>query len=105
MKINLHDCQVRFLGSRRHPHQGRNPLGQILGGHRERLPAPARLLQEPNASIGEVRYGRGTPGATVPVGRLAQPDEIARTILFLADDDASFITGATFSINGAKYMA
>lgn len=43
--------------------------------------------------------------AGVPVGRLAKPEEIARGILFLVDDDSGFITGATLSINGGKYMA
>lgn len=42
--------------------------------------------------------------ATVPVGRLAKPEEIARAILFLVSDDAGFITGETLSINGGKYM-
>jgi acetoacetyl-CoA reductase len=43
--------------------------------------------------------------AGVPVGRLAKPEEIARGVLFLVADDAGFITGATLSINGGKYMA
>jgi acetoacetyl-CoA reductase len=43
--------------------------------------------------------------AAVPVGRLGRPDEIARGVVFLASDDAGFITGATLSINGGKYMA
>jgi acetoacetyl-CoA reductase len=42
--------------------------------------------------------------ATVPVGRLAKPDEIARALIFLVSDDAGFITGETLSINGGKYM-
>lgn len=42
--------------------------------------------------------------ASVPVGRLAKPEEIARTIVFLADDDAGFMTGATLSVNGGKFM-
>jgi acetoacetyl-CoA reductase len=41
---------------------------------------------------------------TVPVGRLATAAEIARTVVFLAGDDAGFITGITLSINGGKYM-
>jgi acetoacetyl-CoA reductase len=41
----------------------------------------------------------------VPVGRLGSPDEIARGVLFLAAEDAGFITGATLSINGGKYLA
>jgi acetoacetyl-CoA reductase len=43
--------------------------------------------------------------AGVPVGRLATPEEIARTILFLAADESGFITGATLAVNGGKYMA
>ena len=43
--------------------------------------------------------------AAVPVGRLPKPEEIARGILFLVAEDAGFITGATLSINGGKYMA
>ncbi|WOJ90866.1 acetoacetyl-CoA reductase [Methylocapsa polymorpha] len=42
--------------------------------------------------------------ASIPVGRLATPDEIARCVLFLVGEDAGFITGATLSINGGKYM-
>ena len=41
---------------------------------------------------------------TVPAGRLATPAEIARAVVFLAADDASFITGITLSINGGKYL-
>lgn len=43
--------------------------------------------------------------AAVPMGRLASPEEIARGILFLVEDHAGFITGATLSINGGKFMA
>ena len=42
--------------------------------------------------------------AGVPVGRLGKPAEIARAVAFLVSDDAGFITGATLSINGGKYM-
>jgi acetoacetyl-CoA reductase len=41
----------------------------------------------------------------IPVGRLGEVDEIARTVVFLAGDDAGFITGSTLSINGGQYMA
>ena len=37
--------------------------------------------------------------ATVPMGRLADPDEIARVVCFLASDDASYMTGATVSVD------
>ncbi|HEU4518740.1 MAG TPA: acetoacetyl-CoA reductase [Microvirga sp.] len=41
----------------------------------------------------------------IPVGRLGEADEIARTVLFLAADDAGFITGSTLPVNGGQYMA
>ena len=40
----------------------------------------------------------------IPTGRLGEPDEIARCVVFLASDDASFITGSTLSANGGQYM-
>jgi NAD(P)-dependent dehydrogenase (short-subunit alcohol dehydrogenase family) len=41
----------------------------------------------------------------IPLGRMAQPEEIARTALFLASDDAGFITGQTVHVNGGSYLA
>lgn len=41
----------------------------------------------------------------IPVGRLGEPEEIARCVVFLAADDASFITGSVISANGGQYMA
>jgi acetoacetyl-CoA reductase len=40
----------------------------------------------------------------IPVGRLGEPEEIARCVVFLASDDSGFITGATISANGGQYM-
>jgi acetoacetyl-CoA reductase len=40
----------------------------------------------------------------IPVGRLGEPHEIARTVVFLASDDAGFITGSTISANGGQSM-
>jgi acetoacetyl-CoA reductase len=40
----------------------------------------------------------------IPVGRLGHAEEIARCVLFLADDDAGFITGATLTANGGQYL-
>ncbi len=41
----------------------------------------------------------------IPVGRLGEPSEIARCVVFLASDDAGFITGSTISANGGQYFA
>jgi len=40
----------------------------------------------------------------IPIGRLGEPDEIARAVVFLASDDAGAITGSTLTINGGQYM-
>ncbi len=40
----------------------------------------------------------------IPVGRLGEPEEIARCVVFLASDAAGFITGSTLSANGGQYM-
>jgi acetoacetyl-CoA reductase len=40
----------------------------------------------------------------IPVGRLGQPDEVARCVAFLAADEASWITGSTLTINGGAFM-
>jgi acetoacetyl-CoA reductase len=42
--------------------------------------------------------------ATIPVGRLGKPEDIARSVLFLVADDAGFVTGSTLSINGGQHM-
>ncbi|OCW58120.1 acetoacetyl-CoA reductase [Hoeflea olei] len=41
----------------------------------------------------------------IPVGRLGEPEEIARCVVFLASDDAGFITGSTISANGGQYFS
>ena len=43
--------------------------------------------------------------AMIPVGRLGEADEIARCVVFLASDNAGFITGSTLTANGGQYMA
>jgi len=40
----------------------------------------------------------------IPVGRLGQPEEIARGVMFLVSDEAGFVTGSTLSINGGQHM-
>ena len=42
--------------------------------------------------------------AKIPVGRLGHADEIARAVMFLVADTATFVTGSTMSINGGQHM-
>jgi NAD(P)-dependent dehydrogenase (short-subunit alcohol dehydrogenase family) len=41
----------------------------------------------------------------VPMGRFAEPDEIAKAVVFLASDDSSFITASTFLVDGGIHGA
>ena len=42
--------------------------------------------------------------ATIPLGRLGQPVEVARTVAFLASDEASYLTGETINLDGGILM-
>jgi acetoacetyl-CoA reductase len=42
--------------------------------------------------------------AQIPAGRLGEPEEIARCVVFLAADEAEFINGSTISANGAQFF-
>ena len=56
-------------------------------------PLLAELLADPAARARRLVH--------VPMGRLAQADEIARAALFLASDESSYVNGATFTVDGA----
>jgi len=56
------------------------------------------------------RYGSSeeeiaAAGRALPLGRLAEPEEIARAAVFLASDNAGFITGQCLHVNGGGYLA
>jgi NAD(P)-dependent dehydrogenase (short-subunit alcohol dehydrogenase family) len=56
------------------------------------------------------RYGNteeqiAARAAEIPLGRMAQPEEIARVAAFLASEDAAFITGELIHANGGAYLA
>ena len=40
----------------------------------------------------------------IPAGRLGEPEEVARCVVFLASKDAGYITGSTLTVNGGQYM-
>ena len=40
----------------------------------------------------------------IPIGRLGEPEEIARAVVFLASDEAGFVTGSTMTVNGGQYL-
>ena len=64
-----------------------------------------------NRHAGAVHAGRRQPDKlreayrrAVPIGRLGKPEDIAGAVLFLASDDAEFITGQVLSVSGGLTM-
>jgi NAD(P)-dependent dehydrogenase (short-subunit alcohol dehydrogenase family) len=49
---------------------------------------------------GDMEKGLAMTVAKYPIGRLGTPEEIAAVALFLASDDAAFVTGSTFTADG-----
>jgi hypothetical protein len=100
-----------------------SPSGRALRGEQGRHP-----VADPGAGAGarplHIRVNAIAPGLTdtaqprygsseaeivemersIPLGRMAQPDEIARAAVFLASENAGFVTGQTLHVNGGSYL-
>ena len=68
-------------------------------------PAPAISTgRPPNATLATQMSPKPAPAINVkgqhPIGRIAEPEEIARAVLFLASDDSSFMVGHSLTIDG-----
>jgi NAD(P)-dependent dehydrogenase (short-subunit alcohol dehydrogenase family) len=77
-----------------------------LAPHRIRVNAIAPGLTD----TAQPRYGMSeeeiaATGRALPLGRIAEPEEIARAAVFLASEDAGFITGQCLHVNGGGYLA
>jgi NAD(P)-dependent dehydrogenase (short-subunit alcohol dehydrogenase family) len=76
-----------------------------LAPHRIRVNAISPGLTD----TAQPRYGSSedeiaAAGCAIPLGRIARPEEIARAALFLASDDAGFVTGQVLHVNGGGYL-
>lgn len=60
------------------------------------------------AMLAKVIGGNDTPEGrkkvlgTVPLGRFCQPEDVANMVAFLASDEASYLTGAAFDVDGGR---
>ena len=64
--------------------------------------APGCIAADMTAVLGEEAVDAMVK--TIPMGRVAQPEEVAKAVLFLASDDASYITGQTLNVDGGMVM-
>jgi 3-oxoacyl-[acyl-carrier protein] reductase len=64
--------------------------------------APTITDTDMKGAFNETQLGKMLTG--IPLGRMATPDDIAKAVLFLASDDAAFITGEILDINGGELM-
>lgn len=81
-------------------------MALALAPHRIRVNAIAPGLTDTQ----QPRYGNteaqiAARALEIPLGRMAQPEEIARVAVFLASDDAGWITGELIHVNGGAYLA
>lgn len=65
--------------------------------------APGRI-ETPMAAVAGAEVNQAYV-TQIPVARIGMPDDIAAAVLFLASDQAGFITGATLDVNGGHFMA
>jgi 3-oxoacyl-[acyl-carrier protein] reductase len=81
-------------------------MALALAPHRIRVNAIAPGL----TNTAQPRYGNSEEqiaarAREIPLGRMAEPEEIARVAVFLASDDAGWMTGELVHVNGGAYLA
>jgi NAD(P)-dependent dehydrogenase (short-subunit alcohol dehydrogenase family) len=82
---------ARLVVSGRHDDEGQKLVAEL-----GRLGAEAEFLRS------DVRHEDDWLVAGVPLKRVGRPEEIAQTIVFVASDKASYITGASIAVDGGK---
>jgi 3-oxoacyl-[acyl-carrier protein] reductase len=76
-----------------------------LGPHGIRVNVVAPGLVETEASASITQGRQQMIGATLPLGRIAQPEDVAGAILLLATDEARYLTGNYLAIGGGSYLS
>lgn len=63
-------------------------------------PVETRMMRSLEAGMGDAEAAKAAMTASIPLGRYAEPDDIAKLMLFLASDDSEFITGSVYMADG-----
>lgn len=79
-------------------------LARELGSRQITVNAVAPGFVDTDMTRGLPEEHRDNLLAQVPLGRLAQPEEVAGVVTFLAGDAGSYVTGETLHVNGGMYM-
>jgi NAD(P)-dependent dehydrogenase (short-subunit alcohol dehydrogenase family) len=95
-------AKAGLLGLTRHLAQDLGPFGITANAV---APGPTLVERVAKKWAQRSEEDRARILANIPLGRLAQPGEVATVIAFLASDDAAYVTGVTIDVNGGSFMS
>jgi NAD(P)-dependent dehydrogenase (short-subunit alcohol dehydrogenase family) len=95
-------AKAGMLGLTRHLAQDLGPFGVTVNAV---TPKPTLIDRVAKKWTLRSEEDRSHILGNIPLGRLAQPEEVAAVIAFLASDDASYVTGVTIDVNGGSFMS